>query len=323
MKKVCFTLIVDSGGNGQFSTISQAVAYAGHYAGSPVTIRIAPGIYRERVEIHQPLITLEGTDAFTTILTFDDYAKSLMPNGEKRGTFRTPSFFVDAGPFSARNLTFQNSAGPGHQVGQALAAYVDADHVTFENCRFLGHQDTLFTAPLPPTAYEPNGFRGPKEFSPRLPGRHFYKSCYLEGEVDFIFGGAAAYFEDCELYSLNIGQEINGYVTAASTPKEQAWGYVFQNCRFHSNCPNRSVYLGRPWRNYAQTIILNSYLGPHIREEGWHDWNKLQARSTVFYGEYGNFGPGSVPEKRPGWIHQLSKEEASVYTKEHLLGQNW
>lgn len=123
--------------------------------------------------------------------------------------------------FTASNLTFENSAGPGTKVGQALALYVDGDRIAFHDCRFLGNQDTLFTAPLPPKEIEPNGFVGPKQFAPRINGRHFYQRCYIEGDIDFIFGGATAYFEDCEFFSKYTGQPISSYVTAASTPEGQ------------------------------------------------------------------------------------------------------
>lgn len=134
-------------------------------------------------------------------------------------------------------------------MGQALALYVDGDRILFDRCRMLASQDTIFTGPLPPKEIEPNGFIGPKQYAPRINGRHYYKDCFIRGDIDFIFGSATAYFENCELYSQDIGREINGYVTAASTPEGQEYGYVFEGCHFTGNCPPRSVYLGRPWRN--------------------------------------------------------------------------
>lgn len=315
-----FIIRVSKEGNGDFTNISHALHAAKQYSGEVVTILIGKGTYREKLEILQDGITFCGEDVQETIITYDDYAQFLMEDGVKRGTFRTPTVFIDAKDFTAKNLTFQNTAGSGTKVGQALALYVDGDGMTFVNCRILGGQDTIFTAPLPPVPFEINGFKGPKEFAPRQMGKHYYKNCYICGDVDFIFGGATAYFEDCELFSNNLGKEINGYVTAASTPEGETYGYVFQSCRFTSNCPPASVYLGRPWRSFAKVVILNSEIGEHIKPEGWHDWGKEEAQDTVLFGEYGNKGVGASLEHREPWVKVLTSEEAKLYTREKVLG---
>lgn len=304
---------------GAYKTIGEALLEAKNHSPKQVIIHIEEGVYKEKLEIRQNHITLIGDNPENTIITYGHYATEILKDNEKRGTFRSYTVFIDGNDFTAKNITFENSAGPGTKVGQALALYVDGDKMYFENCRLLGGQDTLFTAPLPPTPYEKNGFRGPKELAPRTHGRHFYKKCFICGDVDFIFGGATAYFEECELYSNYVNKEINGYVTAASTEKDVP-GYVFNHCTFTSNCPARSVYLGRPWRNYAKVAILNSYIGEHIKEEGWHDWDKVEARKTVCFAEYNNTGEGAVLDKRPDWVKILSKEEALKYTKENILG---
>ncbi len=296
-----------------FTTIAGALQEAEKYAGEKVTIEIAPGVYRERLEIHQPDIFFKGVDCLKTVLTYDDFANAILPDGEKRGTFRTPTLFIDADRFHACGMTFENSAGRGRDVGQALALYVDGDGIVFEDCRMIGSQDTLFTGPLPPVPYEKNGFRGPKENAPRINGRHSYKNCFISGDVDFIFGSATAYFENCEIFSRDLGQEINGYVTAASTPQGQPYGYVFNRCRFTGDCGPGSVYLGRPWRNYARTVILNSYLGSHIHPAGFHDWGKKDAHDTVFYAEYKNYGPGADISGRAAFVRQLTDTEAACY----------
>jgi pectinesterase len=283
------------------------------------------GIYHERVAIDLPFITLVGESEGGVVITGGLYAKMPSDDIGKLGTFRTYSFFVDSHDFTARNITFENAAGPGPEVGQALAVYADGDRLTFENCRFLAGQDTLFTAPLPPKEIEPNGFVGPGQSRPRTPGRHYYKNCYFEGDVDFIFGGATAYFEACEFFSKDIGQPINGYVTAASTPEGQEYGYVMDHCRFTGSCPRHTVYLGRPWREYAKVVLLNCEIGEHICEEGWHDWNKPQAHTTTYFAEYQNYGPSSDPANRPAWVHQLTKEQATRYQRHLVLrgNDNW
>lgn len=111
-----------------------------------------------------------------------------------------------------------------------------------------------------------------------------------------------------------------GYVTAASTPQGQAYGYVMKNCRFTGDGPPHSAYLGRPWREYAQVVLLDCWIGSHICEEGWHDWNKPEARETAFFAEYGSYGPSGDMTKRPGWVNRLTQAEAQSYTKERVIG---
>lgn len=319
-KKIIY---VQQNGTGDVTTLTEAFALALQApAEAAVEIQIGAGTYKEKLDLERDNVTLIGEDAETTILTFDDYGLFMMPDGFKRGTFRSYTLYVHGDRFTAKNLTFANTAGFGPKVGQAVAVYADGARMTFEGCRFLGRQDTLFTAPLPPTVIEWGGFRGPREHAPRENGIHYYKNCYIEGDVDFIFGGATAYFEECEIRSLTRGSDPEGYITAASTPEGRPYGYVFDRCRFTSNCPPDSVYLGRPWRSFAKTVILRSELGAHIKKEGWHDWNKEETRLQVFYAEYENYGPGASPENRIYWSHQLTDEEAKKYTKENILWKN-
>jgi pectinesterase len=306
-------------GTGDFKSIGEALrSLPTDYTGEQV-LYIHKGFYEEQIAVTVPHVTFIGEDAENTILSYGLYARMSMEGGMKRGTFRTYSCLIDTHDFTARNLTFENSAGIGTDVGQALALYADGDRLFFENCRFLGNQDTLFTGPLPPKEIEPNGFIGPKQHSPRINGRHYYKNCYLEGDIDFIFGSATAYFEGCTFFSKYTGMKISSYVTAASTPKGQEFGYVMANCRFESNCPPDNAYLGRPWREYGKTVLINCYMDDHICKEGWHDWNKEAAHKHTYYGEYGSYGPGAVMEKRPDWIHRLTKADLKRFTKEAVL----
>lgn len=306
-----------------FSTIQEAIHSISPDNSTPITISIKPGIYKEKLTIDRPYLTLVGEDPKKTILTFPDHAKMLMPDGSKCGTFRSYTCFIDTHDITIRHLTFENPSGSGRVAGQALALYVDGDRIFFENCHFSGHQDTLFTGPLPPCPIEKNGFVGPKEHAARINGRHYYKDCTICGDVDFIFGSATAYFEHCEICSfadLDKAGKNRGYITAASTPEGQTYGYVFFQCHFTGNCPPRSVYLGRPWRSYAKTVLLECILEEHIKEEGWHDWKKEEAHSQTFYAEYLSSGPGAAPDKRVVWSHQLTETQAGFYTKEKVLG---
>ena len=286
----------------------------------PAFLYIKNGIYDERLEIRRPFLTLCGESSGGTVITGNLYARMPMEGMGRRGTFRSYSVLVDTHDFTARNLTIENRAGRGDEVGQAIALYADGDRIFLEGCRLLGSQDTLFTGPLPPRELEKDGFIGPKQHSPRINGRHYYKDCFICGDIDFLFGSATAYFEGCSLYSLDRGKEMDGYVTASSTPEGQEYGYVFRNCRFTGNCPPHSVYLGRPWREYARTVLLECYLDVHIRPEGWHDWEKKEAHDTILCAEYASTGPGACDSSRPGWVTILTQEQALHYARQSVLG---
>ncbi|MDC7232062.1 MAG: pectinesterase family protein [Spirochaetales bacterium] len=305
-------LKVDKNDSGAFNTVSEALGAANAYWGLPVEIRLAPGQYRERLVISQPLISLVGDQSTETIITFDDAALDILPDGRKRGTFRTATVLVEGSGFRARNITFQNSAGSGESAGQCIALYVDTDKAGFENCRFLGAQDTLFLAPLPLQEMEKGGFRGPKEFTPRLMGHHHFQNCFIEGDVDFIFGGAAALFENCEIHSLDKDKEINGYITAPCTPESEEQGFVFYRCRFTGSCAPGTVYLGRPWRHYARVVIVECELGPHIHPAGFHDWDKTDSHNTSCFAEFGSRGEGAAGRERAAFVQQFDEDRASA-----------
>ena len=285
-------------------------------------ILVYPGHYKEQVTVRVPGVLIEGAvpeDVRETVITYGLGAKEILADGKKRGTFRTYTFFVDAPDVTLRNLTIENSAGPGTEAGQALALYADGDRMVVDSCRLLGWQDTLFTAPLPPKEIQVDGFIGPKQNAPRENRRQYYKNCYIEGDVDFIFGGAAAYFENCVFFSKYVEREVMGYVTAPSTPEGAEYGYVMHGCRFCSNCPDQTVYLGRPWREYGKTVLINCEIGPHIKAAGWHDWGKEMAHTASFFAEYGCKGPGAKLDERPDWCHVLKEEDLPKYRKEAVL----
>lgn len=312
-------------GNDCFPSVTQALQSLPQDGSKPATIAIDPGIYHEKITVNRPFVTLAGcgAQASDTVLTYDDYANRIMEDGSKMGTFRSYSLFVDAPDVTLRNLTVENASGDSPTHGQAIALYADGDRLTVDSCRILGHQDTLFTGPLPEKEMVKGGFIGPKEFSPRLKTRQYYKNCYLCGDVDFIFGGAAAWFESCTIESLRRDGEhpVQGYVTAASTPKDQDYGYVFFQCRLISkDCPPASVYLGRPWRDYAKTVLIDCAIGPHIHPALFHDWNKEAARKTVFYGIYAGEKKEAFPE-RADFVQLLTKEQASAFSPEKTLAK--
>jgi len=290
-------MTVRADGRGDFRTLQaalEAVGPAGH-----AEIRLGPGLYREKVVVEAPGIRLVGEDPHTTFVAWDDSARRTFPDGRPYGTFQTATLRVSGPDFRAENLTFENTAGPGEAVGQALAAYVDGDRAAFENCRFLGRQDTLFTGPLPPAPLAGGPFGSPRDEVPRVPLRQSYRRCFFAGDVDFLFGSATAVFEDCEVHSLARAGGHPGWATAASTPEGVDHGYAFFGCRFTGDGPPGSAYLGRPWRNHARTLLVGCWLGPHLAEGLWSDWDKAEAQATAVYGDYGSTGPGAALARVP------------------------
>ena len=293
--------------------------------GRPVTIHIEPGEYRERVEIHRSHVTIEGETADSVRIVGSLGAK--MPSGDGSGvdgtlgTFRTYTVLVDADDVRLENLTIVNDAGDGREVGQAIALYADGDRLVVDACCITGRQDTLFLGPLPPREVKPGGFIGPKQFAPRRVGRQYFRRCRIEGDVDFIFGGACAYFEGCEIRSLNRNMDVNGYVTAASTPEGEPYGFVFHGCSFTAaqDVAPDSVYLGRPWREWAQTVLIDCWLGQHIKREGWWDWAKPAAHERAHYAGASLHGPASDAENWAPWAHELDATATTRYTREQVL----
>lgn len=318
-------ITVAKDGSGQYNTIQAALDSIPENNFEEIIIYIKKGIYKEKLSILKPFITFIGEDKNETIITYDDYAKKIFPSGEAYRTFNSYTIFIEADNFTAKNITFENSAGTGEIVGQAVAAYVEGDRAKFKNCRFLGNQDTLFTGPLPPSPIEGTNFGGPMDGKERIVGRQYYEECYIEGDIDFIFGSATAVFNKCEIFSKNKNCDINGYVTAASTEEGREFGYVFIDCKLTSNANADSVYLGRPWRDYAKTAFINCYMGEHIRKEGWHSWNKPNAEKETSYVEYKSYGPGASNETRISWAHILTAEEAEKYKISNILcgNDNW
>jgi pectinesterase len=290
-------LYVAADGSAPFKSVQAAImSVPSGSRENPVVIHIAPGTYRELIYIQREksFFRLVGANPTNTILSFNLYAGITNAEGRPIGTFKTPSTTIDADDFCAENLTFENSAGP---VGQALAIRVDGDRASFRNCRFLGWQDTMLLNR----------------------GRQYFENCYVAGHVDFIFGAATAWFEKCEIHALR-----DGYLTAASTPVNVPFGFIFSRCQVTAE-PGVKTFLGRPWRVYASTIFLNCELPAAVRTEGWYDWKKPEAHATARYAEFNSTGPGANPAGRPDWTRQLSEGEARQMTVEKVLGgvDNW
>lgn len=222
------TITVAQDGSGDFASVSEAVL-AVPYA-CAAEIRIGPGVYREKLVCEKQDITLIGTGMESTRIVWGDGGKLPHPDGRPTHTFRSYTAFFRGIELRVRDLTIENDAGPGAKVGQAVAAYVDCSHTLFENVRLLGNQDTLFCAPLPEKEREKDGFLGPGRFAPRRPTAQYYRHCEIAGDIDFIFGGADALFEQCTIRTVNNHLPAS-YVTAPSG-RADGLGFVFWDCDF-------------------------------------------------------------------------------------------
>jgi len=318
-------IIVSKDGSGQFDNVQAAIDSLPENNTEKIEIYIKKGIYKEKLHVSKPFVTFIGENKNQTIITNDDYAKKVFPNGEEYRTFNSYTIFIETHNFTAKNITFENSAGVGEIVGQAVTVYVEGDKAKFKNCRLLGNQDTLFTGPLPPKPIEGNNFGGPMDNKERIVGRQYYEECYIEGDVDFIFGSATAVFNKCEIFSKDKHCDVNGYITAASTVEGKEFGYVFIDCKLTSNAKANSIYLGRPWRDYAKTAFINCYMGEHIKNVGWHSWDKPNTEKETNYVEYKSYGPGASDENRVYWSHILTDTNAEKYTISNVLNgtDNW
>jgi pectin methylesterase-like acyl-CoA thioesterase len=293
------TIVVARDGTGQFRTVDEAIEVCRAFMEYHKVIFVKRGIYKEKLVVPQWLTNIEicGEDRDQTIITYDDHANIRIPGTDRKmGTFRTYTIKVQGSHITFKDITIENNAA---KLGQAVALHTEGDCLTFINCRFLGNQDTIYTG---------------------NPGsRLYFQNCYIEGTTDFIFGPATAWFEQCHIFC-----KQKSYITAASTPQDQPYGYVFNKCTIRAAEGVEKLYLGRPWRDYGYTLFMNCDLCKEIRPEGWHHWEEHREK-TARYMEYNNFGEGAATDKRVSWSRQLSKKEAATITLENVfnMSSNW
>ncbi|HXT69086.1 MAG TPA: pectate lyase [Vicinamibacterales bacterium] len=281
-------------GAGGYATVQAAIdaAPATVTAGKRWTIRIAPGTYRGAVHVPRgkAALTIVGNDPATTRIGFDRKATDLGVDGAAIGTFRSATMFVEGDDVVLENLTVSNDAGP---VGQAVALRIDGDRVVVRNSRLLGWQDTLLVNR----------------------GRQYFEDTFIAGHVDFIFGAATAYFSRCHVHAWR-----DGYLTAASTPAEQPYGLVFVD-GIVTGEPEVKTYLGRPWRDFAQTTFIRTVMGAAVVGAGWHNWEQPAREKTARYAEFGSSGPGALSlSARVPWSKRLTADEAARMTPSAVLG---
>jgi pectinesterase len=300
------TIVVADDGSGDFKTVQEAVNASPDDSADRTIIHIKPGTYYGQIIVPKTKanLTFEGEDAQTTKITWDRNVQEPIPEGADKFN---PGIQIKATDFHADQLTIENTSG---DHGQALALRIDADRATITNCRIIAWQDTLMI----------NN------------GRDYFKDCYIAGRVDFIYGPATGWFENCEIHSRN-----GGHVTAASTPQDHPFGFVFNHCKLTGDAnpwqppttgplSTRPVKvtpkadLGRPWRPYGSVTFLNCEMGDHITPKGWNNWGKVENEKTARYAEYNTTGDGANPDSRVKWSKQLDKDAAEKITIEAVLG---
>lgn len=291
------TIFVARDGTAEFRNIDDAIEVCRAFMEYHKVIFVKKGIYKEKLILPSWLTNIEicGEDRDNTIITYDDHANVFIPGTDRKmGTFRTYTVRVDGNDITFRNITIENNAA---RLGQAVALHTQGDRLAFVNCRILGNQDTVYTGGI----------------NTRL----YFKDCHIEGTTDFIFGPSTAWFESCTILS-----RTDSYITAASTPQDVEYGYVFNRCKIVAAEGVSKVYLGRPWRPYAHTLFMNCQLGKHILPVGWHNWSNTQNEKTTRYCEYDNHGEGAATKERAAWTRQLTKKEAAKVTLENVFRQN-
>lgn len=291
------TLFVARDGTAEFRNIDDAIEVCRAFMEYHKVIFVKKGTYKEKLIVPSWLTNIEicGEDRDNTIITYDDHANVFIPGTDRKmGTFRTYTVRVDGNDITFRNITIENNAA---RLDQAVALHTQGDRLTFVNCRILGNQDTVYTGGI----------------NTRL----YFKDCHIEGTTDFIFGPSTAWFENCTILS-----RTDSYITAASTPQNVEYGYVFNRCKIVAAEGVSKVYLGRPWRPYAHTLFMNCQLGKHILPVGWHNWSNTQNETTARYCEYDNHGEGAATKERAAWTRQLTRKEAAKVTLENVFRQN-
>jgi pectinesterase len=301
-----FSAIVANDVSANYTNLQLAIDAAPDNGAEPYRILIKPGVYQGQFIVPEKKdhIQFIGEDLTNTVLTYGLNVREQDTNTDLR--FRGTGVIVLGDDFHAENITFRNTSG---DHGQALALRVDGDRETFNHCQMLGWQDTLMINK----------------------GRDYFTNCYVAGRVDFIYGSATVVFDRCGIHSKN-----GGHVTAANTPKDQPFGFVFMNCDLTGDSQpwldangvatnvamngTPMADLGRPWRPYASVTYLNCEMGAHIKPEGWNNWRNPTNELTARFAEYNSTGPGANPDKRFKWSKQLTAKEADKITVESVLG---
>ncbi|XP_073131514.1 probable pectinesterase/pectinesterase inhibitor 61 [Henckelia pumila] len=300
-------IVVSKDGSGTCETIAEAIKRAPENSGRRFIIYVKAGRYEESI--------LTVGRKKTNIMLIGDGKGRTVISGERNiqqgvTTFRSATFAATGDGFIARDITFENNAGPSKH--QAVALRVGADHAVIFRCSIIGYQDTLYV----------------------YSQRQFYRDCDIHGTVDFIFGNAAVVFQNCNIHARKPLPLQKITITAQNRQDpNQNTGMSFHACRLvaepdlQSDKGSYPTYLGRPWKLYSRVVYMLSYMGDHIHPKGWLEWSSTFALDTLHYGEYMNYGPGGATGQRvkwPGYHVITSSAEASKFTVgQFIYGSAW
>ncbi|XP_027108910.1 pectinesterase-like [Coffea arabica] len=302
-------IVVAQDGSGNFKTIKEAVAALGrmgHNRPGRAVVYVKSGLYHEKVEIPRNLenVMFVGDGIDKTIVTGNQNVV------DGASTLSSATFGISGNGFWARDITFENTAGP--QKRQAVALRVGSDLAVFYRCSFKGYQDTLLVHSL----------------------RQFYRDCQIHGTIDFIFGDASAVFQNCDIFVRRPMDDQSNMITAQGRDHpDQNTGISIINCRvapssdFSPFTGRFNSYLGRPWKQYSRTVFLKTDLGGLVHPRGWSEWAGNFALSTLYYGEYMNTGRGASTANRvkwPGFHPMYDPREASWFSVRNFIqGDLW
>ncbi|KAK6911662.1 Pectinesterase, catalytic [Dillenia turbinata] len=280
--KIRYTIFVDKWGKGNFTKVQQAVDSIPSGNKQWVRIKLAPGIYNEKINIprNKPYIFLEGNSRSNTVIQYGDFGSSIASS----------TIIISTGNFAARRITFKNTymqpSIAKFGITWAPAATIDGDKVSFTDCGFIGLQDTLTDAR----------------------GRHLFHGCYIEGAVDFIWGSGQSLFEKCNINIKKLpGRNGPGFITAqARNSRQDPSGFVFKFCTVQGS---GQAYLGRAYREYSRVLFYKSSLSEAIVPQGWDSWSYGGREEHIAFWEIGNTGKGANTSKRAKWIRAPKDED--------------
>ena len=319
--------IIAKDGSGDFTSIQQAIDAIPGGGRAPVILLLRMDEYKERVVVDKDNVRIIGEARDRTVITASGCAKDLDENGNERGTFLSATFTVTGHNVEVENLTIRNDAGDGREVGQAVAVYAAGDRGVWRNVRMIAHQDTLFCGPLMPKVVN---FIAPRQGraevvesvgdSPVTHSRQYFEDCFIQGDVDFIFGPYRCWFERCTLFMNARG----GLYTAANTAEGQPHGLVFHDCRLTGECAEGQAFLGRPWRRFARTVFLNCEMDGHVAPLGFSDWDDVKV-VTERYAEFGTTGARADQSTRHPSQKRMTAQDAACVTLPEVIGgwDNW
>ncbi|XP_010049610.3 probable pectinesterase 53 isoform X1 [Eucalyptus grandis] len=298
-----YTLTVDKNpAYGDFTSIQDAIDSLPFINLVRVVIKVHAGVYTEKVSIPQlkSFITIEGAGAAKTIVQWGDRADTPGPKGQHMGTYGSATFGVNSPFFIAKNITFKNTTPvpkPGAVGKQAVAFRISADTAAFWGCSFLGAQDTLYD-----------------HF-----GRHYYKDCYIEGSVDFIFGNGLSLFESCQVHAIALN--VGALTAQGRSSMLEDTGFSFLKCKVTGS---GALYLGRAWGPFSRVVFAYTWMDDIIIPKGWYNWGDPGREMTVFYGQYKCIGPGASFAGRVSWSRELTDEEAKPFLSLSFIdGSEW